>query len=244
MRVIGWIGVFHVFIIVAWVIVNVIFNLQYPATIQLDQTIAEAGISYYSNFPGYLGLDHGSKGLVMLLSIALPIGLFIFLRKLSNFHLKNLIALIAGSLGFAFYGLSLIIQAATVEYAFKLFSSTKDIYTKSFATLLYDWSMLEGGLSVSIYIVANLLLAIWIIIHSIGLWRLIDLKKLGIYGVIIGSLQIIGYLISWFFLMRGEQNMHNFNEAVGLLMLIWILFISVSMIRGKFATHSSSTFVS
>jgi len=230
---IGWIGILHVFTIVVWMIINIFFIILNPIQVQEGQSLAELGIAYYSNFPGYLGFDHGSKALIMLLSISLPIGLFIYLHKLKHFRLQNLIALIAGCSGFAFYGFSLMVQASTVEYAFKTFRLAADDYTQSFATLFYDWAMLEGGLSVSIYVIANLLLAVWVIIHSLGLWRLDFTKKFSLFGLFVGSIHIIGYTISWFFLMQGKQNMHDFNEAVGLLFMVWILIISIKMIRGK-----------
>src|SRR5699024_5439164 len=219
--------------------VNIVFSMQHPLSYQEGKSLAELGISYYSNFPGYVGFDHGSKALVMLISIALPIGLFRYLQKLHQFNLNNAIALVAGCLGFAFYGFSLMVQATTVEYAFKLFGSSNDAYAQSFATLLYEWAMLEGGLSVSIYIIANILLAVWVIIHSAGLDRMGATKNFALFGSIVGSLMIVGYLVSWVFLMQGKQNMHEINEAVGILFLVWILIISLKMIKGKVSIQTN-----
>src|SRR5690625_4246780 len=190
-------------------IINIIFGMLNPVKIGEGDSIREIGMSYYSNFPGYLGLDYGSKALVMLLSVSLPIGLFMYLKKKKDFMLPNLIALIAGCLGFAFYGLSLMLQATAAEYAFNLYSSSDDVVAQSFSTFLYDWSMLEGGLSTSIYIIANLFLATWVIIHSRGLYILKSSKKFSVFGYIVGVLQIVGFLISWFFLMQANQNMHD-----------------------------------
>lgn len=233
MKVIGWIGVLHVITLMVWMIINSVFSIYNPVSLVNTESIAEAGIAYYSEFRGFLGLDHGSKSLVMLLSISLPIGLFVYLKEFKNNSLSNLIALIAGCLGFAFYSLSLMLQAATVEYAFKLYQSVEDEYTRKFATLLYEWSMLEGGLSVSIYILANVLLAVWAILHSISLYKYNFMRKLGLFGYLTGGLLIIGHLISWYFLMQGTQNMHLFNEGIGLLLMGWILVASMKMIRGE-----------
>ena len=74
MKGIGWIGILHVFTIVVWMIINIFFIILNPIQVQEGQSLAELGIAYYSNFPGYLGFDHGSKALIMLLSISLPIG--------------------------------------------------------------------------------------------------------------------------------------------------------------------------
>lgn len=233
MRVIGWIGMLHVFIITVWLGINVVFNIMNPITFETGKTIAENGIAYYSEFPGYLGFDHGSKAFVFTLSTLLPIGLFIYLKRLKQFDLLNIVALISGCLGFILTGLSLILQAVTVEYAFNLYNTQADEIARGFATHLYEWSMLEGGFSTSIYIIANLGIAIWIIIHSYGLAQLTNTKKLSLFGYIIGSGQIIGLFSAWFFLMQGKQSMHTFNEVIGFFIMIWLLLISIKMIRGK-----------
>jgi len=233
LRLIGIAGLLHVIVLVGWMIVNIIFSVINPVTIGKEESLAEAGITYYSNFPGYLGFDHGSKALVMLISILLPIGLFIYLKRNKNFTLLNIIALVAGCLGFALYGLSLMLQATAVEYAFDLYNSTNDAYAQSFSLYLYEWSMLGGGFSVSIYILANLCLATWVIIHSHGLYVMGGSKRFSIFGYVVALLLMIGHLISWFFLMKANQNMHDFNEAVGLLFMIWILIVSIKMIRRK-----------
>lgn len=239
MRLIGWIGLLHVLVLVGWMVVNIIFSMMNPASIDEGQFLAEAGIAYYSNFPGYLGFDHGSKALVMLISIVLPVALFIYLKRNKDFTLLNLIALIAGCIGFALYGVSLMLQATAVEYAFNLYSSTNDAYAQAFSLYLYDWSMLEGGFSVSIYILANLSLAAWIMIHSRGLYIVGGSKAFSVYGYVVALLLTIGHLISWFYLMQGNQNMHDFNEAVGLLFMIWILIVSIKMIRRKIVLEPS-----
>lgn len=214
-------------------VIHLIFNQLNPVAITDKATMAQTGIAYYSRFPGLLGLDHGSKALVMLLSVLLPIGLYVHFKELKEFRLKNTIALVAGCSGFILYGLSLMLQAVTVEYAFNLYRTTEDTVTHSFAVLLYEWAMLEGGLSVSMYILANLCLSCWIIIHSLGLFSFNSFKKLGIFGCIVGAIQAFGYFVAWFFLMQAKQNMHNFNEVIGLLFTIWIAIISFQMIRGK-----------
>lgn len=230
---IGWFGIAHVIVIVIWMIVNLVFGLLHPVTIEKGDSLAKIGIEYYSDFQGYLGFDHGSKGLVMIISILLPIGLFTYLKKDRESFLPQLIGLIAGCMGFLLYGLSLILQATAVEYAFSLYNSTNDLNAQSFAIYLYEWSMLEGGLSVSIYIIANILLGIWVITHSKVLYHRYALKKFGVFGYVVGGLLITGYIISWFYLMQAKQNMHDFNEVIGMLFTIWILLVSIKMVRGK-----------
>lgn len=89
LRVIGWTGIFHVVAIVVWMAIHIAFNILNPVAIREGDSIAEIGIAHYSNFPGYIGLDHGSKALVMLLSVLLPIGLFVHLKKAKNFTLPK-----------------------------------------------------------------------------------------------------------------------------------------------------------
>ena len=233
MKAIGWAGFIHVSILIIWMVIHLIFNQLNPVAITDKATMAQTGIAYYSRFPGLLGLDHGSKALVMLLSVLLPIGLYVHFKELKEFRLKNTIALVAGCSGFILYGLSLMLQAVTVEYAFNLYRTSEDTVTHSFAVLLYEWAMLEGGLSVSLYILANLCLSCWVMIHSIGFYTFDSLKKIGIFGCIVGATQLFGYLVAWFFLMQAKQNMHDFNEAIGLLFTIWIAMISFQMIRGR-----------
>jgi hypothetical protein len=230
-RVIGWIGITHVCLIIFWMGFHLLFGELHPFPIEEEVRLAQAGLAYYSNYPGLLGFDHGSKALIMILSIVLPIGLFIYLKQRTNFQHQNLIGLIAGILGFSVYGLSLILQAVTVEYAFELYRSTADEVTHTFAALLYEWAMLEGGLSVSMYIIANVCLGCWVIIHSYGLE--LKNKLLRWFSYIVGSFLIIGHLASWAFLMRAEQNMHLINEAVGILFLVWLAVISMKMIRKR-----------
>ncbi|MEJ8767214.1 hypothetical protein WKU33_15360 [Oceanobacillus sp. HCA-5259] len=233
MKAIGWAGIMHVSILIIWMVIHILFNQLNPVVINDEAAMAQTGIEFYSNFPGLLGFDHGSKAFVMLLSVLLPIGLYIHFKELKIFRLKNTIALVAGCSGFTLYGLSLMLQAVTVEYAFNLYRTTEDTVAHSFAVLLYDWAMLEGGLSVSMYILANLCLSCWVMIHSIGLFSFNSFKKIGIFGCIVGAIQIIGSFLAWFFLMQAKQNMHDFNEAIGLLFTIWIAMISFQMIRGK-----------
>lgn len=241
MRIIGWVGILHVMVLVVWMGVNIVFGLVNPVTINESDSLAEAGVAYYSNFPGYVGFDHGSKALVMFLSILLPVGLFMYVRKWQGVTLPNLIAFVTGCIGFALYGLSLMLQATAAEYAFHLYKTSNDAFAQSFATFLYDWSMLEGGLSVSIYIIANLLLATWVIIHSRSLYVMGVFRTLSVFGYVVGMLQIIGYVLSWFFLMKAKQSMHDINEAIGLLFMLWILLISMKMIRGKITVQPRRT---
>ncbi|MDV2685984.1 hypothetical protein RYX56_16575 [Alkalihalophilus lindianensis] len=133
---IGWVGIFHVLFIVGWIVYNLSHHLIYPAPLLgEDQSLAELGILYYSEHRGLLGFDHGSKSLMMLLSIVLPVGIFYILKRDSAFDLLNMLALVAGVVGFTLYSLSLMLQAVTVEYAFQLFINNNDASAQAFCDI-------------------------------------------------------------------------------------------------------------
>lgn len=92
-----------------------------------------------------------------------------------------------------------MLQAVAVEYAFDLYRSSENAFAHSFAMYLYDWAMLEGGLSVSMYILANLCLGCWVILHSFGLYQANTSKLLFVFGSFVWGLMIIGHIASWFF---------------------------------------------
>lgn len=211
-----------------------VFYVVYPMPSANEGiSLTELGISYYSHHRGVLGLDHGSKALAMLLMISVPVFLYDRFKLYHEFSFLNLAALVSGTLSFFTNSVSLILQAATVEYAFKIYSLSTDTFTQNFASALYDWSMLQGGLSVSLYIIANLLLSIWVIIHSIGLKRFNGYRKIGMFGICFGVLQILGSVVSWVFLMIGRQNMHSINEIIGFIFIIWLFMVSILLIKMK-----------
>src|SRR5690625_6062235 len=148
----------------------------------------------------------------MLISILLSIGLFIYLKRNKNFTLLNIIALVAGCLGFALYGLSLMLQATAVEYAFDLYNSTNDAYAQSFSLYLYEWSMLGGGFSVSIYILANLCLATCVIFHFHGLYVMGCSNRFSIFCYDVALLLMLFYIFLWLFFMYSNIYMIDYNE--------------------------------
>lgn len=50
MKVIGWVGVLHIVILIAWMIINSVFSIYNPVSLIHTESIAEAGIDYYSEF--------------------------------------------------------------------------------------------------------------------------------------------------------------------------------------------------
>ncbi|QQK79062.1 hypothetical protein HUG20_03525 [Salicibibacter cibi] len=243
MKFIGWIGIIHAVFIVFWMRFNIIFSIMNPIAIEEGETLAQIGMDYHTSFIGYLAMDHGSKSFMMLLTIAVPIATFYLLKRKVKFELYNIIGLFSGSLGFLLYSLSLMLQASSVAYAFNLYKSDVNEFTDAFALLLYEWTMLEGGFSTSIYILANILIAIWVIILSRGLQLYTSEHKVSVFGLITGILHIIAYLISWVLLMFGMQVIHTLTEAIGLLFVVWIFLVGVVIVKGKLKlseTHSQS----
>lgn len=233
MRILGWIGYFYIFLIIAWILFNIIYAKMAPLDIQDGGNMAKQGISYYSEHRGLIGYDHGSKALSMLLIISFPIFLYERFKRSREFSYLNMMALIAGTLSFFINAVSLMLQAATVEYAFKIYGLSDDSSVQSFATSLYDWAMLQGGLSVSLYIVANLLLSVWVMIHSYALKTFNGYHKIGMLGMFFGVIQIAETLASWAFLMAGKQNLHTVDEIVNFIFLIWLFVISTLLLQKK-----------
>lgn len=240
MRLAGWIGMAHVGVIIGWLIVSAIFFAIFPLDEFVDTTLsdAEIGIAYWAEHRGLLGLDHGSKSLVLLLCPIIPVVLFHILKKIKAYQLYNVIALVAGILSFFILSVSLMLQATAVEYAFKLYEQTENAHSQHFAVHLYEWVMLEGGLSVSIYIIANLLLSVWVSIHSYGLMTFYGYNKLAILGFAYASLQVTTVFFTWYFLMRGLQIMHQVNNVIEILFHIWMFALSLQLIRQKFTLKS------
>ncbi|GAB3062081.1 hypothetical protein [Virgibacillus ainsalahensis] len=230
MKFVGWVAVVHAFFIVFWMIFNIIFSLIYPLELEEGKSFTELGMEYHSDFIGYLSMDHGSKSLLMLVTIVVPIATYNLLKKKRHFELCNTIGLFAGTLGFFLYSISLMIQAVSVAYAINLFNSDAN---DTFALYLYEWVMLEGGFSTSLYILANLLISFWLILHFRGFYRYANIKKISVFGMITGLLLITAYLISWVFLMFGIHMMHMLTEATGLLFLGFILLLGLSLMKDK-----------
>lgn len=165
----------------------------------------------------------------MLVTVAIPIGLFCFLKSIPGKKLTNIIGLIFGVIGFMFYSLSLMLQAASVAYSINLYSEATNEFSQQFAVHLFEWTMIEGGFSTSVYILSNLAIGVWILSHSKMLKNLHP--RIAISGLFIGSLHIFSYLSSWFFLMFGRQSIHEFTEAVGLLLLVWLFLIGILFLK-------------
>jgi hypothetical protein len=214
-------------------VVNLIFQIQNPITIEQDSRLSLSVLDYYSQFPGYFGFDHGSKAIILLISAVIPIGIYHLCSGTRSFQMNNLLALICGSAGFILYALSFILQAAAVSYAIKLYSQAVDETTKQFAALLIEWSMMEGGLSTSIYILANFLIGIWIILHSQGLKIIGFSYRFRLFGYSVGGLLIVGYFFAWYFLMQGSQVVHDITEVIGILFFVWLTILSISFIKGS-----------
>ncbi|WP_099302759.1 hypothetical protein [Bacillus sp. Marseille-P3800] len=227
MRVVGWIAFVHIFFILMWLIINIITSILYPASFDADRPMMEVGLDYHASLVGYLAFDHGSKSLVMLMTMIVPIGLYHLFHKRSFVELAGLIA---GLSGFLLYALSFMLQAVSVSYAIHLYNDeATNEFGRQFAMYVFDWTMLQGGFSTSLYIMANLLIAVWVILSSTLFSK--KSKALRRIGHIVGILLIVSYLLSWGFLMLGHQNIHLFTETVGMLFLVWLGMLGYKLIK-------------
>lgn len=225
---IGWIAIFHVVFILIWLIINIILSITVPATFDQGVPLMEAGLEYHSTLVGYVAMDHGSKSIVMLVTILVPIGMYFLLP---NKSFASVTGLIAGVSGFLIYSVSFMLQAVSVAYAINLYQTHTTEYGRQLAMHVFEWTMLEGGFSTSLYVLSNLLLAGWVILYSKQLFN--ENKRLRLFGYIVGGSLIIGYLTSWVFLMFGHHALHLVTETIGMLFLLWLGLIGMKLVRGQ-----------
>src|SRR5699024_10753508 len=81
------IAVVYTAVIVGWIGITFIMQVVlYPVEVQ-DGSVFEL-LSYYVDHRGYIGLDHGTKGIVFLISSYVPLH-FIYSSANRSFHRSN-----------------------------------------------------------------------------------------------------------------------------------------------------------
>lgn len=227
----GIISISNVLIVISSVIFNMVYIKIFPFRSTSGISAIESGLDYYAGHP-VIGFDHGIKGLVFLASIMIPIGLFWLLYKHKYPLDLNIMASVSGVLSFLVLSVSFILQGTLAEYSIHLYnSSANGDFAKHFAVYLFDWGVQQGGLSVSLYIVSNILAAIWILIHSMALKRAFNQKLILYVGLIYACLGLLAQLISFFYLMQGIQNIHNIDELVGFIEDLWLILIGILLLK-------------
>lgn len=182
-----YIAVLYAAVIVGWLVITAIMQfVLYP--VDSDVTSIGEALDYYQDHRGYIGLDHGTKGLVFLVSSLVPL---LFLRFNRNF--KAILGSFLGAIGLIILSISFLIQAFTAEFVIGMLNSSE---TRSMAEFVYNGVFLQGGITYSTYLISNILMGAWVMTHSF------ELKKPGhnrffYYGMVVGII----HMISSFFLM-------------------------------------------
>src|SRR5699024_11729514 len=110
-------------------------------------------LSYYVDHRGYIGLDHGTKGIVFLISSYVPLH-FIYIHR----QTEAFIGAIFVTLSMLILSLAFLVQAFTAEFLICMLENTE---TTSLAVFFYKQIFLEGALTSSDYMIVNLRLACW-----------------------------------------------------------------------------------
>jgi hypothetical protein len=139
-----------IFVIAVSLITNhLIANLPYSNSVA----------KYWSQAPYAIGFDHGLKGLYALFFGVVPYWLWRWTGKRDS-PLAH-IGLGAGILSGLVLGMSLDLQGMAVAFAARGYAS--DPHMAAVYTVIGNWAMTDGGLSVSLYVVADLFMALWLV---------------------------------------------------------------------------------
>ena len=208
-----YIAILYALVIIGWIVITAVMQFYlYPVESNYE-TVAE-GLDYYQDHRGYMGLDHGTKGVVFLISSLAPL---LFLKFSQSFKAK--IGAFFGSISFLILSTSFFVQAFTAEYIISLLNNTG---ARTTGELIYIWIFLEGGITHSTYLIANILIGVWVILHSY------ELKKLGYnrlypYGIIVAMMHILAsvFFISQFIVPNdiGSQ----LTDIATFLFIVWFI---------------------
>lgn len=226
----GFTAIIYIVVIIGWIVFHIIYSNLNPF-INTGGSMIEQGLHYYSDRFSIVGFDHGTKAILFLFTMIIPITFFIMLHK-KNFHLEiNLIALISGILSYFILSVSFILQATIGQYAVHLYKVANSAFEENFAINMYDLALEKGGFSVSLYIIANILLVIWVFLLSYSMKKVFNDKRIYILGFIYSILLLISQIITFIFLMQGIQNMHDLDELIGLIGLVWFAFLAIRLLK-------------
>src|SRR5699024_6153873 len=122
------ISIAYATVIAGWIGVTFLMQVVlYPVEVQ-DGSVLESLI-YYVDHRGYIGLDHGTRGIIFLVSSYVPLH-FLYLSR----HPRALTGALFGALSLIILSLSFLMQAFTAEF---LIGMVENPETASLAIFLY-----------------------------------------------------------------------------------------------------------
>lgn len=208
------IAVVYTAVIVGWIGITFIMQVVlYPVEVQ-DGSVFEL-LSYYVDHRGYIGLDHGTKGIVFLISSYVPLH-FIYIHR----QTEAFIGAIFGTLSMLILSLAFLVQAFTAEFLIGMLENTE---TTSLAVFLYKGIFLEGALTDSVYIIVNLLLACWILFHSRILNRA-GHHRLYIYGITVSLIHLLASLFLFSQIIHPNEVGDWLSESATFFFIVWFLW--------------------
>ncbi len=181
-------------------------------------------VRYWSHAPYVIGFDHGVKGLFALFFGMVPYWLWRWTGKTDS-PLAH-IGLGAGILSGLVLGMSLDLQGVAVTFAARGFAA--DPHMAPVYTVLGNWAMSDGGLSVSLYVVADLFMAMWLLSAG-SLLRRVGHQWLGWSGVALAAGLAVASLRDWatLILLGSDTTTHMMQQNMEFLAQIWVAIVAV-----------------
>ncbi|MFA1819943.1 hypothetical protein ACDX78_07080 [Virgibacillus oceani] len=232
----GILGIVYVFIILIWIAISAVYQgVLYPN----EALTVNEGLIYYSDHQWYFGMDHGSKAIAFLLVSILPLILFCMFNR--SYHGKklflNLLGMIFGFSYFMINAVSLIVQAVTATFAINQYSMY--LGDREFARLLFEWAINDGGFSISLYIIANLCMVIWLFAHGYLFYLEMNNKYFFAFSSILAAALLIGAVINFIGIILFQVSVNTLSEMVNILFIFWISYVSYLL----FNLHKEATVV-
>ncbi|MFD1067499.1 hypothetical protein [Oceanobacillus locisalsi] len=225
----GTLGVIYIFSIIIWIGIAVVYQgILYPMENQAaDQTEwIHNALIYYSEHSWYFSIDHGSKAILFVFVAIFPVLLFTLFRKQEdeNSSILNLIGMLFGVAYFIINAASLMMQAMIMSFVMNRYTTIGS--DREFARQLFEWAVHGGGLSISLYIIANLSMVIWLSTHGYILYVYMQKKKFFYFSVMLSIFLFIGTLINFISMTIYHTNINLLNEVVSFLFIFWIAYVS------------------
>lgn len=206
-------------VIIGWLVITAVMQFYLYPVDSNYRTVAE-GLDYYQSHQGYMGLDHGTKGAVFLISSLAPL---LFLKLRQSFTAR--IGAFLGSISFLILSISFVIQAFTAEFVISILNNPDN---RAIGELIYKWLFLEGGITNSTYLVANILMGAWVFLHSYELKGL-GYKRLFLYGILVAMVHAVSsvFLILDVIYPNGAGEM--LSDIATFLFIVWFMIYGFAL---------------
>ena len=225
-------------IIAVYAILGPIFVIAVSLTTNhLIQNIpySSSAVRYWSHAPYAIGFDHGIKGLYALFFGMVSYWLWRWTGK-TNSPLAH-IGLVAGILSGLVLGLSLDLQGVAMSFAARGFAAHP--HMAPVYAVFGNWAMSDGGLSVSLYVVADLFMATWLLSAG-ALLRTVGHHWLGWSGVVLAAGLAAASLLDWgsLILLGNDAATHMMQQNMEFFAQIWVAIVAIRWLTLKRAHHT------